>query len=752
MIQLYGIRHHGPGSAKSLLKALQQAAPDCIVIEAPGDAESVLPSFIPPELKPPIAILMYNAKQLKQAAYIPFAEFSPEWIAIQYGLEQGIPIRFMDLPMSMNFSLDKSEQEELLLFSETEKKLSPEELAFQRDPLGAIARLAGYTDSERWWEVTFEQQDNEKAIFDSIIELMTAIRAQKKSPESRRSLQREAFMRKTLRKAAKDFNQIAVVCGAYHTPALQNLKKFPIKADNALLKGIKKIKANSTWIPWSYERLSVQSGYGAGVRSPAWYELLYNHPENVVTHWMAKVAQLLRKEDLNASSAHVIEAVRLSQALAAMRQLSVVGIEELKEAVVSIFCEGKTEPLDLIAKELIVGDKIGQVPAHLSKMPLQQDLNQQIKTARLSKYWNTTQESWLKQSKTQARGGIDLREAADLFKSHLLHRLNLLNIPWGTEGDASGRELSTFKEYWKMKWQPDFALRIIEAGMWGNTLETAANNWVEKKGIETEELGTLTELIDNALRADLTLALPVLMQRLQDLSAISNDVFKLMDALLPLVRIIRYGNVRKTNTRTVEQLVNQFIPRISIALPGACTAIDDDVADNIFLKIQSTNRAMAILNNPNHSQLWFAALEKISQLPQINGLIAGSSTRILLDQKKLAETKAAASMSFALSKGNTPLYSAQWLEGFLYGSGALLLYTQSLWNILDTWVSDLTMADFQEVVPLLRRTFANFSPNERMKILRLVERGQVALTVVEGKDFHERGAVVLPMVRLLLGM
>ena len=35
--------------------------------------------------------------------------------------------------------------------------------------------------------------------------------------------------------------------------------------------------------------------------------------------WLTRVARLLRDEDLDASSAHVIEAVRLAEALAALR-------------------------------------------------------------------------------------------------------------------------------------------------------------------------------------------------------------------------------------------------------------------------------------------------------------------------------------------------------------------------------------------------------------------------------------------------
>ena len=324
---------------------------------------------------PPVAILIYNPKNLQQASYFPFAQFSPEWQAIKYGLENEVPIQFMDLPMAINFGLDKEAGNEVPALIATEP-LNEEEKAFRQDPLGAIARLAGYEDSERWWELTFEQKENEAAIFQAILELMTALRYEsRKELESKRNLQREAFMRKTLRASLKKgFQNIAVICGAWHTPALNNLRSRTIKNDNALLKGIKKIKTEATWIAWSYNRLARQSGYSAGVISPAWYELLFKSEDDIVVEWMTKVAQLLRKEDLDASSAHAIEAVRLANNLSTLRGLFLPGIEELKEAAIATFCGGNTAPLDLIEKKLIVGDVIGEVPSSIAAMPLQKDL------------------------------------------------------------------------------------------------------------------------------------------------------------------------------------------------------------------------------------------------------------------------------------------------------------------------------------------------------------------------------------------
>ncbi|MEY3271663.1 MAG: hypothetical protein RLZZ341_564, partial [Pseudomonadota bacterium] len=65
----------------------------------------------------------------------------------------------------------------------------------------------------------------------------------------------------------------AVVCGAWHVPALRD-DSLTARADTALLKGLPKVRVATTWVPWTYRHLTRASGYGAGVRSPGWYEHL----------------------------------------------------------------------------------------------------------------------------------------------------------------------------------------------------------------------------------------------------------------------------------------------------------------------------------------------------------------------------------------------------------------------------------------------------------------------------------------------
>src|SRR6185503_14094565 len=111
---------------------------------------------------------------------------------------------------------------------------------------------------------------------------------------------REAHMRQTIRAAQKQgFEKIAVVCGAWHGPALANLSEATAdaaKADATVLKGLTKTKVLATWVPWTHGRLASRTGYGAGVESPGWYQHLWSSTDEIAIRWMTKIAHLLRGE------------------------------------------------------------------------------------------------------------------------------------------------------------------------------------------------------------------------------------------------------------------------------------------------------------------------------------------------------------------------------------------------------------------------------------------------------------------------
>jgi hypothetical protein len=723
---------------------MEAQQPDCLLIEAPEDASSALEYMLHPGLNPPVAILVYDAKELKHASYLPFAEFSPEWQSAQFGLAQGLEVRFMDLPMGVQFHLDE-EKEQLALALPDAAREAPE----VRDPMGYMARLAGYGDSERWWEATFEQPAHDIDVFETIISLNTALRDELGRIERPMNRLREAYMRKQLRKAIKDgFKNIAVVCGAWHTPALHYLDRFKQKDDNALLKGRKKRKTIATWIPWSYQRLAFQSGYMAGVVSPAYYELLFDKREETVQYWMARVAGLLRGKGFDASAAQAVDAARLAYALAGMRGQSVAGIDAMKEAALAVFAQGSSEPLDLIEQELIIGQRVGEVPDSIPQIPLQQDMEARIRSARLTKLYK---------SGVPEEKQLDLRKDTHLDTSHLLHQLRILDIPWGRVLEQSDGKLGSFSEYWHLHWQPEYVIRLIQAGMWGNTVEAAANNYLLKKAQDVVKLDELVALAQEALLAGVVRAFNPLVERLEDAAAVTQDVYTLMQALPVLADIQRYGDTRQTDTEAVEALIRHIVPRISIGLPPAVLNIEEEVARDWLRQLVQSNRAVSLLNAESFHKEWNRALGQIANAGPAHPLLKGLSTRILYDKSLLNGDDTANQMRYALSSTTDAEQSALWLEGFLYGSGLLLVHMPALWEILDEWIDDLPEPVFQETLPLLRRSFSTFTPPEREKMLTLSKKGiaqpvpDVSKAPVTSFD-QQRAKVVLPTLKLLLGL
>ena len=97
-VSVLGIRHHGPGSARSLRDELERLKPDIVLIEGPPEADELVELAKDSDLEPPVALLAYVPGEPSKAAFWPFAVFSPEWQALRHAVEAGIPVRFCDLP------------------------------------------------------------------------------------------------------------------------------------------------------------------------------------------------------------------------------------------------------------------------------------------------------------------------------------------------------------------------------------------------------------------------------------------------------------------------------------------------------------------------------------------------------------------------------------------------------------------------------------------------------------------------------
>lgn len=750
-VRVFGVRHHGPGSARSLRAALDAYAPDAVLIEGPPEADAVLELAQHAEMTPPVALLVYVPDDPQRAVFYPFAVFSPEWVAIRHGLSRQVPVRFMDLPQAHCLARKDSCNDALIAeqgpsTDDPTPGNAPPEL--WQDPLGRLAQVAGFEDGERWWDHLVEsRRDAKGAVFEAIADAMAVLREDPTLPSAPRNeireQQREAHMRKTIRTALHDGHQrIAVICGAWHAPALADPgRKGLAAADSALLKGLPKVKTAVAWTPWSYDRLSFRSGYGAGVASPAYYDLLWTHAEHVAIHWITRAARLIRKQDLDASSAHIIEAVRLAEALAALRGRPQPGLDELIEAALSVLCGGNDAPMQLVRRKLIVGDRLGRVPDEAPATPLQQDLKTLQKRLRLAV------------SADEHDYDLDLRQPLDLERSQLLHRLNLLNLPWGQRRDERGKK-GTFHEFWRIAWKPEFIVELIAAGRWGNTIAAAAAAFAAQRGRSAADLKERVALLDGALLADLPDAVRALLTAIQEQAALGSDVPQLMEALRPLTRIARYGNVRQTDATMVQRVVDGLLARICVGLPAAATSLDDEAARQMFERINGVHEAVSLLQNASQREQWLAVLRLLADQSGLHTLVTGRVMRLLHDAAALNTDEVARRMSLALSTANGPAHVAGWIEGFLSGSGALLVHDEAIWTLVDRWLCDLAAEQFTTVLPLLRRTFATFHGPERRQLGERVaqrDRGPTPRGTADGFDYDAADAV-LPLLATILGV
>ncbi|MBO1417537.1 DUF5682 family protein [Streptomyces sp. FH025] len=755
-VALLGIRHHGPGSARAVAAALARWQPDAVLIEGPPEADDIVHLAAEKDLVPPVALLAHAVDDPAKAAFWPYAEFSPEWVAIRHAVEHGLPVHFIDLPAGYGFAPAPEEPAE-----EAAADVEPEPVA---DPLALLAEAAGHDDPERWWEDVVEHRtpgDDPLAPFTAVAEAMAALRAEGLG-ESRRDLLREAHMRQRIRAARRaGHRRIAVVCGAFHVPALATMPT--VAHDRALLAELpKKVRTDITWVPWTHRRLSRSTGYGAGVRSPGWYHHLFTTEGDPVPRWLTRAAELLRAEDHPVSSAHVIEAVRLAETLAVLRGRPLAGLTETLDAVRAVLCEGSDVALELVRDRLVVGDALGEVPDAAPTVPLQRDIARLQRSLRL------------KPEAAPRDIDLDLRKDTDAARSRLLHRLRLLGVEWGVPARSSVNSTGTFRESWRLCWQPEFAVRIAEAAQWGTTVEEAATAKAVGTARAAVELAELTGLVETCLLAGLSGALPAVMRVLADCAALDTDVAHLAGALPALVRALRYGDVRGTDHGALAEAAAGLAERICVGLPPACVGLDAESAAAMRGRIDEVHGAIALLD-PEASdtdtdtgadglaERWAAALRSLARREPAGGpatgapgLLRGRAVRLLLDDGRLDSEEAGRRLRLVLSVANAPADAAGWVEGFLTGGGALLLHDPRLLALLDEWLTGVSGEVFTDVLPLLRRTFAGLEAGVRTTIGGRVAAGPLgaatAAPEASGELDRARADAAVPVVALLLGV
>lgn len=723
------------------MHALDQVRPTIVLVESPAETTAAF-KWVGAGLQPPVALLGYVVDQPHRAVFAPLATFSPEWQAISWANRNVVPVEAIDLPLAISLATHPRDDAELVLGG------APV------DPIGALAAAAGEPDAERWWEDVIEHRGNEYRengqengqengwratdsrgvdAFAAVAEAMAAVRAG--TVPSLSESRREAHMRRCIRAAVKAGHvRVAVVCGAWHVPAL-DVGRFPAAADAATLRGLVKVKVAVSWVPWTHARLASASGYGAGVQSPGWYDHVFQYSgADGVARFFVRAAHVLRAADMQASPDHLIAATRMADALATMRGRPQPGLSEVLDAAETVM-----GGLAMVRRRLVVGDAIGSVPDGAPQVPLARDLAIRQRAMRL------------KPAAGEQLVEVDLRNANGLRRSHLLHQLNAIGVPWGTLEEGRGSS-GTFRETWRLNWSPEWSVRIVEFAGYGTTVEVAATNRLVERAGHASGIVEVAAALDLALLASVPEAVAPIVRVLSDRAATDPDIAELMSALGPLAHAQRYGDVRSTDRSSVAAVFDGIVVRVLAGLVNACASLDDDAAAAMVERISETQQAFALIDHPSRRRAFPEVLEQLAEGGG-HGLVQGRAARVLHDTGRWAALLVEKRLGRALSGGTPPAVGAAFVEGFVAGSGTVLMHDADLLAVVDRWLSSLPPQAFEQVIPLLRRTFGGFEAAERRQIGRLVAGEHREVPALVGDDFDvDRLLAATATVRHIYGL
>jgi len=736
---IFAVRHLSPAAAWHLRQLLDRVRPKLVLIEGSDDADDLIPHIVSPKSKLPIAILAYTTDAPVRTFVYPLATYSPEYQALIWCQEHKAKARFMDLPSSVFLGLmDRDDGTAVLEKEKPQKKddtaksdqidddadaeTAPvvEEKSRRDSVYDQVARLAGEPDYETYWERHFEQLRADNTYLNAARSYGEELRAMEdfSTRHAVENLVREAYMRRKIQRAVADGvkpEQIVVVTGAFHATALG--PESPPMTDGEFAK-LRRRESKMTLMPYSFFKLSSQSGYGAGNHAPAYFELVWNsYNENTAaalpTLFLTSVARELRAAGTFRSTAEVIDGVRLAETMAGMKN-SLPTLRELQDAAVTLLGQGDPAVVRESLLRVEVGTAIGALAKGVSQTSIQDDFYRELSRLKLEQF------------KTGVKRDLDLdlrenrrvktAEAAflDLHRSSFLHRLAVLEVPFANKLEVR-QEGTTWAERWVLQWTPEAEIAIVEAVLLGETIELAVAFKFKQRLEKCTSISEAATIIRQACECGMSGSIELARQTLQRLANDSSEFTALASATSELGLVIRYGDVRHFDAEPLKPLLEQLFLEGALSLVGAANC-DLAAARKMVTGISELNKVALDYTSLIDESLWVGELQKLARADHLNPLLSGYACALLVERNLISNEELAKEVSRRLSPGIAADLGAGWFEGLAQRNRYALLTRLALWEQLDSYVGSLTEEEFKRALVFLRRAFGDFSPQEKHSI------------------------------------
>lgn len=699
-LRLAPVRHHSPRSAMTVRAALDADPPAVVAIEAPADAEGLIDVLTDPGTRPPVCLLAFRTDGAEGAAMWPYAAYSPEFVAMAWARERGVPVRFVDWT-------------------------SGEAIASEGDDEGGVDVSAGLAAGlgarsfEEAWEAAFEAPAHDPVAFARVI--LGWADVWRGEGGHARSRARDARMRRHLIGLAGEFGapNVVFVAGAFH---VANLAVDDV--DPALEAMIAAgVPTALTVTPFSFPRLGEQSGYGAGNRAPRWHQLAwdagadYAHAGLVA---LGEVARQLRAEGFGVSLADTLEAWRLAIALAELRGKVAPGVDEVGEAAAAAMTRGQRDVVAKAVAAATIGAAVGQVTAKVGRNTLQEEFWREVRARRLP-----------------ARDELEtfslrLEEPVQIGSSVFLHRLRVADVPYasyqgsrlGTRGpdeDTGGVDaLARPREAWAAQWTPSTEHALAERIIEGETLAGVASRRLAARLDAAAHAGEAAAALVEAVVCDLPSLVPIGLAVCDARASDDDDVRSLAEAARSLARLAKYGTSRAAASgadQVIVPLAARIFARARLRLAGACVGDDEAVTDGNLALRALHDVAMA---GTVDADAWRGSLLALADDPGVNPLCAGVAAGLGWLCGALDEAAVADRVALRLSNPVDPTDGSRFLAGFLDVDALVLVRNRAVVRALDAFLVGIPDDALVDALPPLRRALATLGPTERRYLVENV--------------------------------
>lgn len=756
----FPVRHHSPTVSLHLRAALLERRPKVLFLEAPADANHLVPHIIDPLTKPPVALYVSyrdddNVTGLAGVAspsldvpprfssWFPFVSYSPEYVAMQTCAEIGCEVVFFDLPRSaliaehkphtlapdIDEDDDEEDEEEGAaedegLVVELDRGKSWEGLASRSSFYLSLAETAGYRTWDECWDALFEdpgRHDSWEAYRRDLAVFCAAVRAT--TPLQRiatdGTVERERFMWQTLQEGKKSRGvadkDVFVVCGGFHL--------FLDRDDEVAPPPRRPGTHYATVAPYSYFRVSAASGYGAANRAPWWYARLYDAcltrrkkgddgegPVEAMLQHIVAVLTKGRKESDGLSSADAIAAAQHARMLAALRGRQHPCLDDIRDALISCCCKGRPEEEGAQLMKAIehaeIGVAVGRVTPALGQLPLVHDFYAQLDDLALGDVMANDKKKEV---------SLDLRKEDDQRRSVLLHRLTHLGVPLGTPLDTARSSATMFAERWSLAWSPKLEDALIEKNLYGDSVEAAAVSLLEEELARDEtHAGRACERLVRSLN----MQLPGMWMRLEQAcgAAIDEDqrFDSLADAVVALLLLHRHGGRSQLAEQALQTLLERAYGRACFLIPDVANVADDEQAATIRGLQALAEALLGTFADGLDKDVFVSNLQSalaVSTTPFLQGAFQGLLVEI---RAAPGEALADAVRAFARARADVLVQAGPWLDGVMAVSKtSILLGAQALVIAVDDLLRAADGDAFKTLLPQVRHAFERLHERQR---------------------------------------